>query len=130
MKHCVICNDKDGKYKCPICLVYYCSVTCCNKHRQMKCKLVEKQIEHPSDEGSSKKYEFETADTVPIKKLKLLETDKDIKNCLNNPHLRNLLKTIDTSKEPEEVMQKAMLEPIFVEFADACLKVVEPRDDN
>lgn len=38
----------------------------------MKCKLVEKQIEHPSDEGSSKKYEFETADTVPIKKLKLL----------------------------------------------------------
>lgn len=24
-------------------------------------------------------------------------------------------------------MQKAMLEPLFVEFADACLKVVEPR---
>ncbi|KAF5308076.1 hypothetical protein FQR65_LT06451 [Abscondita terminalis] len=125
MKFCVVCKNEDGKYKCPTCLVYYCSVACCNQHRANKCTLAKRK-----EEGlipDSNKYEHTTRDTVPIKKLKLLESEETLKNILHNSHLRNLLTTIDKSKNPEDIMQKAMLEPIFVEFADACLKVVEPK---
>lgn len=46
---------------------------------------------------------------------------------LANKHLRALLKTVDSTENAEEIMQKVMLEPIFVEFADACLRIVEPE---
>ncbi|KAK4873705.1 hypothetical protein RN001_013065 [Aquatica leii] len=125
MKTCVVCNNNEGKYKCPTCLVYYCSVSCCNQHRANKCTLAKRKEEEIEDD--SNKYEFTTRDTVPLKKLKLLENDETVKNVLSNTHLRNLLTAVDKSKNPEDIMQKVMLEPIFVEFADACLKVVEPE---
>ncbi|KAF5306815.1 hypothetical protein FQA39_LY00045 [Lamprigera yunnana] len=127
-KNCIACNIEDAKYKCPTCLVYYCSVSCCNVHRANKCTLTKRKEEAVDD--SNERYEHTTRDTIPIKRLKLLENDDTLKTILRNTHLRNLLTTIDKSKAPENIMQKAMLEPIFVEFADACLKVVEPQSDN
>lgn len=56
----------------------------------------------------------------------ITETSEEVTKLLTNSHLRNLLVTVDNSQNPEEIMQKAMQEPIFVEFADACLKVAEP----
>lgn len=55
---------------------------------------------------------------------------EELKDILKNPHLRDLLEKIDKSEKPDAIMQKAMLEPLFVEFADACLKVVEPRQSD
>lgn len=57
----------------------------------------------------------------------ILGQSKELKEILKNPHLRVMLENIDKSDKPDEIMQKAMLEPLFVEFADECLKVVEPR---
>lgn len=51
-----------------------------------------------------------------------------MKKLLTNKHLQDLLQTIDQSEDPEKIMQKAMQEPLFVEFADACLKVVDTND--
>lgn len=62
-----------------------------------------------------------------INDLNISETNEEVTKLLTNTHLRNLLITVDNSENPEEIMQKAMQEPIFVEFADACLKVVEPE---
>ena len=59
----------------------------------------------------------------------ILGCSNKLKQLLRNPHLRNLLKTVDSSSDAETIMQKMMLEPIFVEFADACLEVVEPCQD-
>ncbi|KAI4455955.1 hypothetical protein MML48_8g00011484 [Holotrichia oblita] len=71
MKNCIICNE-DGKYKCPTCLIYYCSVACCKKHRENKCDVVKKEepMLHPVAQTSEIRYP--TADTVPLEKLKLL----------------------------------------------------------
>lgn len=41
-----------------------------------------------------------------------------------------MLSAIDSSSNPAAAMQHAMLEPIFVEFADECLKVIEPVKDS
>lgn len=60
-----------------------------------------------------------------------LEGNKKLVEMLKgNPHLRNLLSTIDKSNDPEDIMQKAMQEPLFVEFADACLEVIDPQKDE
>lgn len=37
---------------------------------------------------------------------------------------------IDKAEDAEKIMQEAMQEPIFVEFADACLRIVDPQSDN
>lgn len=58
----------------------------------------------------------------------ILETNEEVTKLLTSSHLRNLLVTVDNSEHAEEIMQKAMQEPIFVEFADACLKVVKPEE--
>jgi hypothetical protein len=56
------------------------------------------------------------------------EHNQELKNLLCNRHLRDMLLAIDKSTNPSTAMQQAMLEPIFVEFADECLKVVEPGE--
>lgn len=57
-------------------------------------------------------------------------TSDDLKNLLYNPHLRNLLKEIDTAPNAWKAIKAAMHEPLFLEFADECLKIVEPQTDE
>lgn len=52
----------------------------------------------------------------------------ELKKCLENPHVREILELLDKSPHPDRLMQEYMTEPIFTEFVDACLKVVQPQD--
>ncbi|XP_068913944.1 zinc finger HIT domain-containing protein 3 [Tenebrio molitor] len=126
---CAVCKG-EGKYKCPICLIFYCSVQCCKKHRENECdvwvKNDDKTPPQPSENRTIPKYT--SADTVPLEKLFLLKEDENLQILLSNPHLRDLLIRVNNSNEPEKMMQMAMQEPLFVEFADVCLKIVEPPD--
>jgi hypothetical protein len=49
-----------------------------------------------------------------------------LQQVLRNPHLQELLVSVDNSPNPEYAMQLAMQEPLFVEFAEECLRVIEP----
>jgi hypothetical protein len=51
-----------------------------------------------------------------------------LQQILQNPHLQELLVSVDSSPNPEHAMQLAMQEPLFVEFADECLGVIEPTE--
>lgn len=53
---------------------------------------------------------------------------EDLRDLLRNPHLRQLLITVDTAENKVDIMKTAMQEPLFVELADKCLKIVEPTD--
>ena len=44
---------------------------------------------------------------------------------LRNPHLQKLILELNQSKNPASVLEKLMQEPIFSEFADGCLNIVE-----
>lgn len=57
------------------------------------------------------------------------EQSADLKQCLENPHVRKILQLLDKSPHPDELMQEYMLEPIFTEFVDACLKVMQPPEE-
>ena len=54
---------------------------------------------------------------------------KVLQQILQNPHLQQLLVSVDNSPNPEYAMQLAMQEPLFVEFADECLRIIEPMQD-
>ncbi|XP_019770438.1 zinc finger HIT domain-containing protein 3 isoform X1 [Dendroctonus ponderosae] len=126
---CIICT-KSATYKCPMCYIYYCSAKCCKQHRGDGCKLLSETAAEPVDESimNFTKHFGKASEEVPEGRLQLLKQSDEVKNLITNPHLRNLLVTIDNAENPEEIVQKAMLEPIFVEFTDACMKAVEPEN--
>ena len=53
-----------------------------------------------------------------------------LRRMLANPHLRPLLLEIDSSANRQQALQRAMRLPVFVEFADECLRVCGLRDDD
>ena len=47
-----------------------------------------------------------------------------LKELLSNPHLRSYLTNLDSSRHPAKAIERAMKEPLFVEFADECLRLI------
>ncbi|XP_049873142.1 zinc finger HIT domain-containing protein 3 [Pectinophora gossypiella] len=127
--NCVECSEL-SKYKCPTCVEPYCSVPCWKKHKSKPCAAPPPEPKTDLQEESITSYDFPTEDTVSPEKLSLLDQSADVKKCLENPHVRTILGILDKSPHPDELMQEYMLEPIFTEFVDACLKVVQPQGDK
>ncbi|XP_072503045.1 zinc finger HIT domain-containing protein 3 isoform X2 [Notamacropus eugenii] len=69
-------------------------------------------------------------DRVCIQKLKDLGDSKELRNLLSNPHLQQLLVSIDQAEDKETLMKSHMQEPLFVEFADCCLRIVDPPEKD
>ncbi|XP_061127682.1 zinc finger HIT domain-containing protein 3-like [Syngnathus typhle] len=140
MRLCKVCNEQTPKYKCPVCEIRYCSLSCYKKHKDL-CLPVKQLIPNgtkdavntgnidtrPADKWNVEDLlpEEDIADLVPLAKLQLLGQSKELKDLLCNPHLRELLRRIDSVDHKEAAMKAAMQEPLFVEFSDRCLKVVE-----
>lgn len=127
-KKCCICEKEDAPYKCPTCKEPYCSVTCCKEHKNHTCeppKVPEKSKELENEQ----EYKFSTEDTVPLEKLQQLQYSKELKEYLKHPDLRDIMKAVLNNPNPTEAIASAMRMPLFVEMADACLKIVEPSDD-
>ncbi|XP_063825666.1 zinc finger HIT domain-containing protein 3 [Ostrinia nubilalis] len=127
MNACIQCNEASS-YKCPICRKPYCSVACCKLHRETPCTAPEIPKVEPPKEPMT--FDFPTEDTVPIEKLELLKQSSEVKACLDNPHVRTILELLDKSPHPDQLIQEYMQEPIFTEFVDACLKVVQPPEND
>ncbi|XP_078081109.1 zinc finger HIT domain-containing protein 3 isoform X2 [Mustelus asterias] len=146
MRMCRVCGEQPPKYRCPRCELRYCSVGCYKKHKD-DCKpratdsvstISEpypslKEIQQNGNGHHSTDDIFddddEESDRVPLEKLRLLESN-ELKNLLCNPHLKQLLLTVDKAEDKESIMKTVMQEPIFVEFADQCLQIVEPPEQE
>lgn len=139
---CVVCLEKP-KYRCPSCRVPYCSVTCFRTHKE-KCNPNAYPAERKTrsavpaiksvgteDDGEDAIADFlnsdEEEDRVSLQNLKNLEESAALKDLLRNPHLRQLLVSLDQGDDKAKLMRACMQEPLFVEFADCCLRVVEPN---
>ena len=58
------------------------------------------------------------------------EYDKNLRNLLKNGALREQLVKVDKSKGVKVAMKEAMQDPLFVEFANQCLSIVDPENYN
>ncbi|XP_059573346.1 zinc finger HIT domain-containing protein 3 isoform X2 [Alligator mississippiensis] len=113
---CGGCGAAVAKYRCPRCREPYCSVPCCRQHKGNSWSV--EDILTDSDEQ----------DRVPLQKLKRLGESEELKDLLRNPHLRQLLVAVDQAEERNSLMKRYMQEPLFVEFVDCCLRIVEPPE--
>ncbi|XDB60666.1 PREDICTED: zinc finger HIT domain-containing protein 3 [Capra hircus] len=140
---CVVCLEKP-KYRCPACRVPYCSLPCFRKHKE-QCKpatgpvekkirsaltaVTQKPVENEDDDDDSV-ADFlnsdEEEDRVSLQTLKNLGESAALRSLLLNPHLRRLMVDLDQAGDKAELMRACMREPLFVEFADCCLRIVEP----
>lgn len=53
-----------------------------------------------------------------------------IRDMLSNPHLARIIRHLDSTDRPDVDIEAAMHEPIFTEFADECLRIVEPSSES
>ncbi|XP_063397442.1 zinc finger HIT domain-containing protein 3-like isoform X2 [Mytilus trossulus] len=141
---CEVCTENESKYKCPACLLKYCSLLCYKKHKEA-CKDTRDKTEQSkkSDEDTNvicsvektedrvsveklEELEDQSEDRVSVEKLEELEHSVPLRQMLENPHLRTILQDLAKSTNPAKQMEKFMHEPLFLEFADECLQTVEP----
>ncbi|MXQ84478.1 zinc finger HIT domain-containing protein 3 isoform X2 [Bos indicus] len=146
---CVVCLEKP-KYRCPACRVPYCSLPCFRKHKE-QCRPaagpVEKKIRSALTAKTKKPVENEGSlddddsvadflnsdeeeDRVSLQNLKNLGESAALRSLLLNPHLRQLMVDLDQADDKAKLMRACMQEPLFVEFADCCLSIVEPSQNE
>ena len=51
-----------------------------------------------------------------------------MKGLLNNKHLRAMLQEVNIAQNHSKAIEAAMQVPIFTEFVEDCMKIVEPDD--
>ncbi|XP_017268043.1 zinc finger HIT domain-containing protein 3 [Kryptolebias marmoratus] len=137
MQICNVCSEETPKYRCPTCKIRYCSLGCYKKHKDI-CLPDEKPASLNPDSKDADSpvsaepwsvddllHEDDIIDKVPMQRLQMLGQSKDLRDLLCNPHLRRLLRSVDGAERKDEAMKAAMQEPLFVEFSDQCLKIVE-----
>lgn len=125
---CRVCQLQDKKYLCPRCRTPYCSVACYKTH-QDNCQPTAPEEDPARDLGgqSSLIYTEDEAVVVPQEHLERLAHSAELKRVLANPELRRFLTFINTTHNPKGFMNLAMQEPLFLEFANICLKVLHPE---
>lgn len=145
MQLCGICSENLPKYRCPACRIRYCSLGCFKKHKtDDSCQQVKDTtppVTTPLPEvcPSTAEEPWTTedlldedcqSDRVPLERLQQLGESEALRSVLQNPHLRQLMTAVDSAENKAEAMKKAMQEPLFVEFADQCLKIIEPTEEG
>ncbi|XP_036692294.1 zinc finger HIT domain-containing protein 3 isoform X2 [Balaenoptera acutorostrata] len=53
-----------------------------------------------------------------------------LRSLLLSPHLRQLMVNLDQADDKAKLMRACMQEPLFLEFADCCLRIVEPSPNE
>ncbi|XP_067629865.1 zinc finger HIT domain-containing protein 3 isoform X2 [Eurosta solidaginis] len=110
-----------------------CSLVCYQEHQKIACEsTVPLAAELPDvhNHEPTLHQPFSTEDTVPRIKMELLKNSKELHNLLYNKHMRHLLTEIDVAPDAWKAMKAAMQEPLFLEFANECLKIVEPQTSD
>ncbi|XP_040907819.1 zinc finger HIT domain-containing protein 3 [Toxotes jaculatrix] len=139
MQICNVCSEQTPKYRCPVCKIRYCSLGCYKRHKDT-CLPVEQPTPTVPEEKNTYStepwtvedllHEDNIIDKVPLQRLQLLGQSKELRDLLCNPHLRQVLHSIDSEDSKDDAMRAAMQEPLFVEFSDQCLKIVENEEKS
>lgn len=138
---CEVCYKLLGRYKCPRCFMTYCSVDCYKTHQVNLCeerrkkRQIDAQLKVKSDESQNAGQltsrqpvvDDDSEDKVSEDALKKLGESGVISDMLSNQHLVRMLCHLDTTPRPDVDVEAAMHEPIFTEFVDECLRIVDPQ---
>lgn len=60
--------------------------------------------------------------------LSFTDESDELKHLLLNPHLQRLIAALDQAENKDQELKKYMQEPLFLEFADKCLFIVDTEE--
>ncbi|KAM5179571.1 zinc finger HIT domain-containing protein 3 [Mantella aurantiaca] len=128
---CCVCCAESVKYRCPRCRLRYCSLSCYKTHNET---CVPKEAAESTEYSAISRgepqqsndllHEDDESDKVSLQKLKMLGASDELNHLLLNPHLRQLVAALDQAENKYPELKKYMQEPLFAEFADRCLSIV------
>jgi len=131
LKKCGVCSENVAKYKCPQCLLPYCSVSCCRIHKETPCT---KEDGNPplaaSQSGAFLELQERGSDETEVcavirsSKLRTLATSPSLRRLLEDSRLRVLLTEIASATVPGERLIEATRQPEFEVFANETLLAV------
>jgi len=138
---CQVCQSNIKKYKCPACQILYCCLDCYKVHKKELCKNRQEEIgfeinKEPSaqtaglDEKTLLIDEIAEENILGLETLENLGDNEEVRRLLANPHLRDYLGLLNSKDYPRGLLKNAMQEPLFIEFANACLKAIHPEDNR
>ncbi|XP_030927508.1 zinc finger HIT domain-containing protein 3 isoform X1 [Quercus lobata] len=139
-RKCEVCNEALSKYKCPSCLVPYCSLVCFKKHKEIPCAKPVSSEGKPRISGLPLMSQV-TGDLSPVleslverpltaeqpgdvlQKLQLeaIASSSEIRDALKDGNLQKLIYNIDGSPDAENELDKAMGVEVFRTFTEKIL---------
>ncbi|XP_051551964.1 zinc finger HIT domain-containing protein 3-like [Myxocyprinus asiaticus] len=135
MQLCGVCSEQVPKYRCPACRIRYCSVSFFKRHKDDDSCHPVKETAAPVSTPTPRSTDngiFNTISNVweqmcsfTVSHVNSGESEA-LKALLWNPHLRQEMMSVDSAEDKAKAVKNAMQEPLFVEFTDQCLKMIEP----
>eukprot|EP00188_Purpureofilum_apyrenoidigerum_P003043 Plantae.Rhodophyta-Purpureofilum_apyrenoidigerum.ctg3089.p1 GENE.Plantae.Rhodophyta-Purpureofilum_apyrenoidigerum.ctg3089~~Plantae.Rhodophyta-Purpureofilum_apyrenoidigerum.ctg3089.p1 ORF type:complete len:131 (+),score=30.06 Plantae.Rhodophyta-Purpureofilum_apyrenoidigerum.ctg3089:142-534(+) len=126
MRQCQVCKDSEAKYKCPKCLIPFCSVSCGKKHSVASCRAAESGRNVPTATVEADRDEDEEDEgVISDEQLEKLAHSSAVGVYLKDKRIRSALRSIDGCKNRRKELEKLMTDEEFVAFADAVLDAVE-----
>eukprot|EP01084_Bolivina_argentea_P151306 264114_1 len=141
-EQCIICGIGNPKYRCPRCLVRYCSVSCFRAHR--KEDKVGRCCGNQNVTGDNRNLKHQRRDVKPVqnngeskgegvvmdemwslgeKHERILRESVMIRKSMNDPRFQRLLLEVDSAEDREmELNLRRNNEPGFAEFLDGILE--------
>ncbi|XP_024030082.1 zinc finger HIT domain-containing protein 3 [Morus notabilis] len=129
-KQCLVCNQAASKYKCPSCLLPYCSLTCFKKHKEIPCSMPvaseqnQKSTANPESRVERPLNVDEPGEVVKRSQHEATASSSDIRDALKDEDLQKLICAIDSSLDPESELDKAMEVEVFRTFTNKILSTI------
>ena len=137
---CGICNEADGRYKCPQCRTAYCSVTCFKSHKgsaacaeAREALLRQREAAEAGQSpllqglGSGDGKEDEGYRVTPDQLDRMVES-KRLQEWLRDPMLREVIELVDASGDRERALDAAVgSNEQFSEFVRVLAETINPE---
>ncbi|CAH9050947.1 unnamed protein product [Cuscuta epithymum] len=131
-RKCGVCHESQSKYKCPNCVIPYCSLSCFKKHKEIPC---EKPIS--SSEGTLASslpalnvdepvYVDEQSEELKQSQFESVALSSEIREALRSVEIQKLICSIDSSKDAESELEKAMQKEEFHMLSQKILSAINP----
>ncbi|KAK4582673.1 hypothetical protein RGQ29_025748 [Quercus rubra] len=124
-RKCEVCNEALSKYKCPSCLVPYCSLVCFKKHKEIPCakpvSSEEKSTPVPESLVERPLTAEQPGDVLQKLQLEAIASSSEIRDALKDGNLQKLIYNIDGSPDAENELDKAMGAEVFRTFTEKSI---------
>ncbi|KMT05602.1 hypothetical protein BVRB_7g167430 [Beta vulgaris subsp. vulgaris] len=149
LQQCKVCNEAKSKYKCPACLIPYCSLGCFKKHKETPCATAKSVLPDeepktsyvipvPVDEKPTTPqllaerplFVDEACEVLDQAQLESIGASTEIQDTLKNEDLRKLVCRINDSPNALEELEKAMSVDVFRVFSEKVLSAANSKGEQ